>query len=101
IPYYNEDTLEFKKSLASQTVPHIVIRRDRKKDKILWTKAVNDFYKECFTWNIKDNDVICVMNNDIEFGKDLFEVGGMARCKGIVVPKTCLTTVNWQDKKIF
>lgn len=47
IPYYNEDTPKFKKSLESQTYKdYRIIRRDRKRDKIYWTKAVRDFQKE-------------------------------------------------------
>ena len=45
VPYYNEDTLEFKESLAKQTAPYRLIKRNTKASKILWTKAVNDFYK--------------------------------------------------------
>lgn len=74
VPYYNEDTPEFKESLAKQTVPYRLIKRNTKASKILWTEAVNDFWREVKRLNTKDDDVICIMNNDIEFGENLFEI---------------------------
>ena len=75
IPYYNDDTKEFKQSLESQTYKVFrVIRRNRKQDKILWTKAVNDFWKESFRWcGASDDDIVLIMNNDVVFGDNLFE----------------------------
>ena len=74
VPYYNEDTKEFKESLAKQTVPYRLIKRDRKRDKIYWTKAVRDFQREIQRFcGIKDDDIICIMNNDIEFDENFFD----------------------------
>lgn len=86
IPYYNEDTPEFKKSLESQTYKdYRIIRRDRKRDKIYWTKAVRDFQKEVKRFcGAKDDDIVCVMNNDIEFDEYLFGYFGRSVRKGDV-----------------
>ena len=100
VPYWNEDTPEFKKSLESQTVPYRLIKRNRKASKILWTEAVNDFWRECSRWQgAKDDDVICIMNNDIEFGKLLFELGATAKDWDIIVPDEFLIEVDWRNKK--
>lgn len=75
IPYYNEDTPEFKKSLGSQTYKdYRVVRYDRKKHKALWTKAVNWFWRECQRYcGTSWDDIILIINNDIEFAPDFFE----------------------------
>lgn len=99
IPYYNEDTPEFKKSLESQTYKdYRIIRRDRKRDKIYWTKAVRDFQKEVKRFcGAKDDDIVCVMNNDIEFGENLFssisniEQGEVAYSEGV--------WIDWEEKR--
>ena len=100
VPYYNEDTPEFKKSLESQTVPYTLIRRDTKASKILWTEAVNDFWEGCFRWNWRDEDVIGIMCNDIEFREDLFEDASVLGEGEVVAPYNCLIEVNWKTKKI-
>ena len=98
VPYYHEDTPEFKKSLESQTVPYRLIKRDRKKSKILWTKAVNDFWEDSFNWG-KDDDVVCIMNNDIEFDVELFEEGSEVSIGECYVPQGNQVQIDWQNKK--
>ena len=98
IPYWLEDTPEFKKSLESQTFKdYRVIRRNRKQDKILWTRAVNDFWRESFRWcGAFDNDIVVIMNNDIQFDEYLFaelrNIKGVWAAEGI--------KLDWQNKKI-
>ena len=100
VPYYHEDTPEFKKSLESQTVPYRLIKRNRKASKILWTEAVNDFWRECFRWQgAKDDDVICIMNNDIEFNEGLFEDASSLAEGEILVPINFVIEVDWKHKK--
>ena len=100
IPYWHEDTPEFKKSLESQTFKkHIIIRRNRKASKILWTEAVNDFYKECKRWcGTKDDDVICIMNNDIEFDENLFDE--VSKIKNYVWYSEGVA-IDWKNKKFY
>ena len=98
VPYYNEDTPEFKKSLRCQTVRFTLIKRDTKRDKILWTEAVNDFWHDSFNWG-KDDDVICIMNNDIEFDGDLFEDASHLYTGEILIPFDCAIEVNWRHKR--
>ena len=97
VPYYHEDTPEFKKSLESQTVPYRLIKRNRKASKILWTEAVNDFWRECFRWQgAKDDDVICIMNNDIEFDGLTFNDFSCLTKGEISISEG--TLINWQKK---
>jgi len=98
VPYYNEDTPEFKKSLRRQTVRFTLIKRDTKRDKILWTEAVNDFWHDSFNWG-KDDDVICIMNNDIEFDERLFIEGGEATSGWVHIPYGCEMLVDWSKKR--
>ena len=65
VPYYHEDTPEFKESLAKQTVPYRLIKRNTKASEILWTEAVNDFWREIKRLNTKDDDIVGIMCNDI------------------------------------
>ena len=54
VPFYKPHTIDFLRSLAKQTeTSYRLITRDRKQDKIMWTKSVNDFYKESLLngWN--------------------------------------------------
>lgn len=104
IPYYNEDTPEFKKSLESQTYKdYRIIRRDRKRDKIYWTKAVNDFWRECERWQgTKDDDIICIMNNDIEFVPNFFAYANWyIKDKQIYFPFNSACRVNFGTKEFF
>jgi len=100
IPYYNEDTPEFKKSLESQTYKdYRIIRRDRKRDKIYWTKAVRDFQKEVKRFcGAKDDDIVCVMNNDIEFNGELFELGSQVKSGEIFIPADVECFIDFSDK---
>ena len=99
IPYYNEDTIEFASSMNEQTVPFRVIKRDRKRDKIYWTKAVNDFRKESLRWlGVKDSDVICVMNNDIEFNENLFREGSRVKQGEVYIPRGNGVYIIWKLK---
>ena len=100
VPYWNEDTPEFKKSLRCQTVRFTLIKRDTKRDKILWTEAVNDFWGDCFRWNWRDEDVIGIMCNDIEFDESLFKTATDVTHGDIFVPSNCLLEINWKTKKI-
>ena len=99
VPYYNEDTPEFKKSLESQTVPYTLIRRDTKASKILWTEAVNDFWEGCFRWNWRDEDVIGIMCNDISFDENLFIEGGEVTNGWVHIPWGCEISIDWSKKR--
>lgn len=99
-PYYHKDAKEFTDSLAKQTVPFRLIRRDRERDKIYWTQSCNDFLKQIQNYRgLKDDDVVGVMNNDISFDKDFFEEGSQVKqgevyvCEGI--------TIDWSKKKFY
>ena len=95
VPYYHEDTPEFKKSLESQTVPYRLIKRNRKASKILWTEAINDFWHDSFKWG-KDDDVVCIMNNDIEFDGLTFKDFSCLTKGEISISEG--TLIDWQKK---
>lgn len=98
IPYYHPDTKEFTESLAKQTVQFRIIKRDRKRDGIYWTKALNDFHKEMKYWRgVKAEDVICVMNNDISFDSGFFEEGSQVKEGEIYGPEG--VKIYWPKKR--
>lgn len=100
VPYWNEHTKGFTESLAKQTdVSYRLITRDRKKDGIMWTKALRDFQKECKRFLAKDNDVICVMNNDVEFGKDLFKLGSKVKAGSVYIAYGTNVGIYWKHKQ--
>lgn len=101
VPYYNEDSDGFKRFINNQNYKEFkLIRRDRKRDGIYWTRACNDFYKDIKRYRgVKDDDIICIMNNDIVFLDDYLRVGSKVKqgeifvCDGI--------TIDWKHKKFF
>jgi hypothetical protein len=102
IPYYHPDTKEFRKSLDRQTIKFREIRRDRKRDGIYWSEACNDFYKQVQTFRgIKDNDVICIMNNDISFSQDLFSEGSKVKQGEVLIPKGQSVGIDWENKRFY
>lgn len=102
VPYWNPHTKGFTDSLAKQTdVSYRLITRDRKKDNIMWTKALRDFQKECKRFLAKDSDVICVMNNDVEFGKDLFKYGSTVNQGNVFIAKGTDVEINWKHKQFL
>lgn len=103
IPFYNEETKEFKESLSRQTVKYIkIVRRDTKKDKIYWSRACNDFYKDAQNYlDVKSDDVICIMCNDISFPDDFLEQGGRVNQGEIFIPANQGVLAYWKDKKFL
>ena len=105
IPYYNEDSPEFKESLKNSTVQfggdthaNRILRWDRRLKKIYWSRACNDFLKEIKRWRgLKDEDVICIMNNDISFPPEFLEEGMQVRPGQIYSPE--FVSVNWKKKQ--
>ena len=100
VPYYNPHTIDFLRSLAKQTeTSYRLITRDRKQDKIMWTKSVNDFYKESKRWKgANPDDVICIMNNDTIFDETLFKKGSQVKQGEVLVPHRCEVSINWAIK---
>ena len=88
LPYYYEDRPEFEESLKLQTVPYRLIRRNRQRDGIYWTKAMNDFRKELIRYRgVKRDDVVCILNNDIVFLGNYFEEGSKIKQGEIGIPQ--------------
>ena len=101
IPQYNEDTVAFRTSLDKQTIPFRTYRRDRKKDRIYWTKALNDFYKYCQNQRYYFDEVICIMNNDISFGEGFLEEGSKVKDGEVYIPKSEAISVDWSKKRFY
>lgn len=103
VPYYNPHTKEFTESLAKQTeTSYRLITRDRKRDKIMWTKSVRDFQKEVKRYlGTKDTDVICIMNNDVSFGKDLFKLGSSVSQGDVFIAYNTDVAINWKRKGFY
>ena len=97
-PYWSESTYDFSKSLQSQKETFTLITRNRKADGILWTKALRDFQNRL---EAKDDDIICIMNNDIKFKPYLFTEAKSIKQGEIFIPWGCQLTINWKSKKFF
>lgn len=98
IPFYNEDTPEFKKSLYNQTIIFELIKRDTKKDKIYWAEACNDFYK--LIKDFKNDDTICIMCNDISFPDDFLEQGSKVKQGQVMMPRSETVKIDWSKKRL-
>lgn len=97
VPYYQDDAKEFTNSLAKQSVPFELIRRNRKRDKIYWTRACNDFYKDIQKYRgLKDDDVVCIMNNDIIFSAHFIEEGSKVKQGEVYLPE--YFCIYWKTK---
>jgi len=102
IPFYHTDTNLFRQSLENQSVPFREIRRDRKRDKTYWSLACNDFHKQVQTFRgLKDNDTICIMNNDIYFGVNLLREGSKVQQGEILIPRGQGIKIDWNKKQFI
>lgn len=102
VPYYNPDTKEFRDSLDNQTVEFREIRRNRKRDKIYWAEACNDFYKQVKVYRgVKDCDIICILNNDISFPDDLLKQGSKVKKGQVMMPRSEAVLIDWERKKFI
>jgi len=100
VPYYTPNTKGFDESLSRQTVPFRLITRDRKQQKIMWTESVRDFQKEIKRYlGTKDTDVICIMNNDVLFDKDLFRYGNAVIKNEVYIANGCGVKIDWKHKR--
>lgn len=100
IPHYNSDTKDFRDSLDNQTVEFREIGRNRKRDKIYWAKACNDFYKQVQTYRgVKNENIICIINNDISFPNDFFEQGGKVKEGQVMMPGSEAVRIDWSKKR--
>lgn len=98
IPEYHPDSTTFARSLNYQTQKHIVIRTNRKAQGIYWTKALNNFIKQARQYRgLKEEDTICIMNNDISFSPYLFEEGSKVKRGEIYAPE--FISIDWKHKK--
>jgi hypothetical protein len=110
LPYYNKHSKGFTESLKSQIEKIVLYSVDRKSQKIYWTETMNYLWKIiCKDKTITDNDVICILNNDISFDKDYFTKGSAVQRGEIWIPKTVENDeivehgiqIDWSKKKFF
>lgn len=99
LPYYTPDSKDFTQSINNQTVEFQLIRRDRKRDKIYWSKACNDFLEDFkYYRGVYDTDVVCIMNNDIKFSERLLEEGSKVKQGEVYIPKSLGVHIDWKRK---
>ena len=65
VPYYGEWHSYFQECLDNQTVEFRLFKYDRKENGGGWTSACNMFHREFKRYRGTEDDVVCIMNNDI------------------------------------
>lgn len=102
VPHYNPINKYFFDCLSNQTAAYRVVYRSRKRDKIYWTKAVNDFRRELMRYRgIKPDDVVCVMNDDVKFPANLFEKGSKVKQGEVLIPLYYGVNIDWKRKAFY
>jgi len=98
VPYYDNWNDYFQDCLDGQTEKFYLIKYNRKDTGIGWGAACNWFLKTLKTFRGIDDDVICIMNNDIRFNKTLMTEGATVRTGEILTSES--VQINWKDKSI-
>ncbi len=101
VPYYDKWNDYFQNCLDFQTEQFHLMKYNRKETGDYWTHACNFFLEQMKTYRgITNDDVICIMNNDIRFSSDLMAEGGKVKENEILIPDECGIQIDWKTKKI-
>ena len=98
VPYYGVWPDYFQECLDSQTVPFRLFKYDRKEIGDGWTAACNLFYKEFKRYRGTEDDVICIMNNDIRFDANFLSEGCRVRPGTVLIPHGTGASFDWKTK---
>ena len=100
VPYYKKWHGYFDECLKRQTTEYYLIKFNRGDFGIGWSGACNHFLNTLKTFRGIDDDVICIMNNDIRFGGTLFAEGRGVRENEILIPAGCQVQIDWETKSV-
>ena len=99
IPYYGVWPDYFTECLNRQTVKHRIFKYDRKENGGGWTHACNLFYKSFIQWRGTEDDIVCIMNNDITFDDNFLSEGCRVEPGTILIPKDTGISIDWRTRK--
>jgi len=101
VPYYDKWNDYFQNCLDNQFAEFMLMKYNRKELGGYWSSACNFFLKQIKTYRgLTDEDVICIMNNDIMFGDYLLTEGAKVRKNEILIPDGYGIQIDWKTKKI-
>ncbi len=101
VPYYDKWNDYFQNCLDFQTEQFHLMKYNRKDMGGYWSGACNFFLKQIKTYRgITNNDVVCIMNNDITFSNDLMAEGNEVRENEILIPFGSGVQIDWKTKKM-
>jgi len=98
VPYYDKWNAYFQDCLEDQTAKFHLIKYNREDTGEGWGAACNWFLKTLKTFRGIEDDVICIMNNDICFYKTLMAEGATVKHNEILISEG--VQINWKDKSI-
>jgi len=101
VPYYGEWHDYFQKCLDSQTVKFRLFKYDRKENGGGWTSACNLFYREACRYRGIEDDVICIMNNDITFHDSFLSEGCRVEEGTVLIPHGTGISIDWRTKRTY
>ena len=115
LPHYGEMDFEgsLYTSLRTQHIPsckYTIYRYDRKTTGVYWTDAMNELHDMvCESNMLKDSDVICILNADLELAPDLFEKGSKVQFGEILIPQVIENgkvdewglAIDWPRKRFY
>lgn len=101
VPYYGEWHSYFQECLDSQNVKFRLFKYDRKESGEGWTSACNMFHREVSRYRGIEEDVICIMNNDITFGNSFLSEGCRVEQGTILIPHGTGVHIDWKTKKCY
>jgi hypothetical protein len=99
VPYYGVWPEAFTECLNRQSVKHMLIPYNRKENGGGWTSACNQFYKSFCKWRGTEDDVVCIMNNDITFDDNFLSEGCRVKPWTVLIPKGEGITIDWRTKQ--
>jgi hypothetical protein len=88
LPYYPSDVSfhELALDILNQKEPWKLLTVDAQKEGWLFTRCMQEFYQRA--QSLPDDDIICILNTDLSFGRDFFTVATREIRHGrILIPK--------------
>jgi len=99
VPYYGEWHSYFQECLDNQAEKFWLFKYDRKENGVGWTSACNMFHREFSRYRGTEDDVICIMNNDITFGDFFLSEGYEVDTGTVLIPRDSGVSFDWSNKR--
>ena len=99
VPYYGDWHSRFQKCLDNQSVEFRLFKYDRKENGGGWTSACNLFHKEFSRYRGIEDDVVCIMNNDITFENNFLSEGCRVGEGTVLIPHGTGIAIDWRTKR--